>query len=263
MTGSAKGMENRLYSTIIEYKHKIIEKEGVNISRKTKQGGYLQKSYPSSKNLYSYIWSLTEKLPLEGDARDVLNQRKAYHRFLSHLYVGSRLQTIDEAAYSDRKEFVPISSRLLEREFGRGFDVHLLKDNGLIEITGHRSVQKQSREFRLTKRYHEEATEIELKTLIGKYSDSDFHDVIVNLMAGRKITAPLKSEYTKYEGATRNTNIPKLIRESMKSLKPCPFNPKLLVKWVNKLKGRYLREQKLFSKVKTECEEKCASVPDR
>ena len=225
------------------------------VSRSSTSHGYILTSYPSPRALYRHIWSLTAKIPFTGTPQEVLKQRKKYHRFLSHLYISSRLQVIDKESFNKRQGFIPISSRFIEREFGRDFDVHLLRKWGLIKIKGHDTARHKSREYRLKEKISRAAIKIEFENTLSVWKDllkgrKVNLGLAVNLMTGRSESSPVKSEYTKYEGGIRNTNLPKLIKNSMKSFEPCPFNPKYVIQYVGGLKNKYKRTKSKLKKIK-------------
>ena len=109
--------------------------------------GYIHGRYWGPKELYRYIWLLTGDL-CEDDEQG-LEERKEYHRFMAHVYVSMRFQE-KKKQKEDKHGFIPIYSRLIEKEFGRGFDVHRLKDKGLIDIKPHKVSTHKTREYCLS-----------------------------------------------------------------------------------------------------------------
>ena len=109
--------------------------------------GYIHGRYWGPKELYQYVWSLTEGL--SDDDNQGLIDRKEYHRLMAHIYVSMRFQE-KKNQKEDKHGFIPIYSRLIEKDFGRSFDVHRLKDKGLIDIKPHRVSTHKTREYRLS-----------------------------------------------------------------------------------------------------------------
>ncbi len=222
------------------------------VSRHSRQG-YIIKNFPASRDLYNYIWSLTKDIPIEGTREEMSEQREKYHRFIMHLFVSMRLGSMDKDKFMDGRGFVPIHSRLIERTFGRGFDPLLLKSMGLVEIKPHNTMGGQSREFRIVQEIFDEADVIVRGSLFQRLRaliEGDELSETVNLRTGRNLNTTSRSKLTVSPGGTRNTNIPELIRESIKSLKPCPFNPTYVYGWLEKLSAKYDRERKNFNKAK-------------
>jgi hypothetical protein len=217
--------------------------------RKRSGKGYILKNFISSRKLYKFIWSLTKDLPLEGSKKKITKQRKKYHRFIMHLFVSMRLQSMNDDKFEKQKGSVPISSELIENVFGRKFYPRLLKEYEIIEIKPHNTMGRQSREFRIVSKIFDQANSIQqiftlrrLKALI----DGKPLPKTINVRTGRRKKAKVKSKLTSDNAGVRNTNKPKLIRDSIKSLKPCPFNPKYAYYWLEKLNGKYEREKRNY-----------------
>ena len=105
--------------------------------------------------------SLTKNLNLPDQAN--------YHKFLVHIYASMLTQMItkDRLEYDD--PFVPVYSRLIEKHFGRDFDVHLLKNNDIIEIKPKQQDLQKSREFRLNQKLFNDLSELEGKVTIQRW----------------------------------------------------------------------------------------------
>lgn len=207
--------------------------------------GHIIRSYNSSRELYRYIWSLSGDLNLEGPSDEVLEERKKYHRFIAHLYASMDLQVIDKDVFKNHKGYIPVYSRLINQEFGRNFDPHLLEECGIIEIKSHNSMGRKSREYRIALDILEEAMNIEFENMLRRWKGLKKGDVstdTVNLITGRRSKSRVKSQLDKIRYGIRNTNYPKLIRDSINALEPCPFNPKYVKQWVKKLKNKFIRE---------------------
>ena len=199
--------------------------------------GYIHGRYWGPKELYQYTWSLTEGL-WEDDEQG-LEERKEYHRFMAHIYVSMRFQEKKKQT-KEKYGFIPLYSRLIEKEFGRSFDVHRLKDKGIIDIKPHKVSTHKTREYRLSEGVYLKAAYkenlgikkawerlIKQKTPIRNQ---------VDLMTGE----PGKVKREKNDQGL--ANIPKFIKEAIRVLKPCPFNPRIVGKLVNKLQRKYESE---------------------
>lgn len=221
--------------------------------RKYSGFGYVLANYLTSRNLYRFIWSLSKGLNLKGSEKERRKQRIRYHRFIGHVYVNRSLQSIDMDKYEKAQGFVPVSSRLIERTFKREFDVHILKAKGIIDIKGHDTAHKKSREFRIVPNIFDKAKSIELANTIQRLRDlanGNLSAEAVNLMTGRRKKAPMKSRLTIGTGGVRNTNMPQLIKRSINSLKPCPFNPKYVYKWLVGLERIYKSARQKYNQAK-------------
>lgn len=210
--------------------------------RKYSGFGYVLANYLTSRDLYRFIWSLSDDLNLKGSKKERLNQRISYHRFIAHLYVNMSLQSINMDKYEKAQGFVPVSSRLIERKFKRKIDGHILKPKGIIEIKGHDTAHKKSREFRIVPTIFDKAKSIELANTFQRLRDlgnGNLSTEAPNLMTGRRKKAHIKSRLTIGTGGVRNTNMPQLIKSSINSLKPCPFNPKYVYDWLVGLERIY------------------------
>jgi hypothetical protein len=73
---------------------------------------------------------------------------------------------------------------------------------------------------------------------------------VVNLMTGRRKNPCQKSKITKSTGGVRDTNTPNLIKSSIDSLQPCPFNPKHVIRWLEYLQSEYESARKIYHRAK-------------
>jgi len=225
--------------------------------RKKKLGkSHITKSFKSSRLLYRHFKDLLGDINID-DSTDskISQQKKKCLRFLVHLYISMSMQSLDKGKYDEQKGFIPISSRLIEREFGRNFDVHLLRKEKLVEMKRHDTARRMSREFKLDERVWKEAVRIESGAILNAWDDLCAgrklkSQTIVNLMTGRIKRSKVKSKYTKNENGTRNTNLPSVIKDSIKSMQPCPFNPRYVGKWVKGLQDKFKREELKLKKIK-------------
>jgi len=227
------------------------------LPKKYSGAGYIQSNFPAPRILFKYLWSLTEDIGLKGKPKEVREEREMYHRFIAHIYVNMRTQVRDLDTFQGRNGYVPIYSRLIECEFGREFDKMKLRDADIIESNMPNQLTGKSREFRLTDKIFNTAMKIEFDSLY-KCSDNllckkkkakKAYD-LVNLMTGRLHKQRQRSEFSKKGGNIDYANLPKLIKKSIKSLKPCPFNPQYIHGWVEKLRKKYKYERIKFKKIK-------------
>lgn len=195
--------------------------------------GKIPKTIKGSKELYDYLWSVTEDIEFDEDP--VLNDemRHKVHRFIAHVYnsMKKKLAKKDDENKKDDGHlfdlFVPIYSRLIEKEFGRKFKVLSLRDYGLVKLRRAENLQHKSRYFSLPREIWGDAWEIENKSI------SDAWDALVkgeqkkfvpfNLMTGERIRTVNKNIFAP---VGQSFKTPDLIKNSMKAISPCVFNPK-------------------------------------
>ena len=205
--------------------------------------GYIHGRYWGPKELYQFIWSLTAGL-FEDDNQGLID-RKEYHPFLAHIYVSMRVQEKKKQT-EDKHGFIPIYSRLIEKEFGRGFDVHRLKEKGLIDIKAHKVSTHKTREYRLSEGIYLKAADKE-NLGIRKAWDRLIKQKApvknqIDLMTG------VKEKIKREKNDQGLTNIPGFIKEAIRLLKPCPFNPRMVGSLVNKLQAKYESEIRVYMK---------------
>ena len=219
--------------------------------------GYITKKYLVTKETYNYFWSLTDRIEFTGETpEDTKAIRKKYHRFLSHLYASTVTLTLD----SDKQElknkgYIPIYSRLIEKEFSREFNVFKLKRQKLINIRKHSVAKSMARDYRLKKAIFRKAFKIE-----SSYAKNAWEEMVkdgqlktwvrVNLMTGRYYNTRKRHKLLTDDGLTLSTNIPEVVKESIKYLTPCPFNPRQAGEYINALENKYHRERRKFKGIK-------------
>jgi len=196
-------------------------------------------------------------LPLTGGKKEKLEQRKNYHRFLSHIFASMKKQAIDkEKDLEDKDGFVPISSRLIEKQFTRDLKVQPLRKNKIIEMKPHKQHLHKSREFRIHEDVYNKILEIEARITVKQWKSLGKNTIpkpyeTVNLVTGRKCTKPLRHKFVAEGSSLTISNIPDLLKDSIEAISPCPFNPKYVGKWVEALHEKYLYEKQSFEKVKS------------
>ena len=218
--------------------------------------GYIIKNFRSSRAVYQYIRSLTAGLPLTGEREDEL--RRKYHRFISHIYAGmnNRASINKVKQLEDRGKYVPMYSRLIEKHFGRDFDIQLLIDNKIIEMLHFDVFSRKSRRFRIHDDIYGKLIEIEAEAVdqqwrsLGEKKVPKSYDT-VNIVTGRKDDRPQRSKFEVKGLASSVTNVPQLIKDSINAISPCPFNPKFIGEWVKALQEKYLWEAQCFEEVKS------------
>jgi hypothetical protein len=214
--------------------------------RKYTGQGYIQKSYRGPKPLFDYLWGLTAPIKFKGSPEERKKKREKYHKFLAHLYASTVSRATNRDEKFDPGKHVPIYSHLIDKKFGGTFNPRILKKREIIDIVPHQTAQGKSRGFRLRPRILKTAHRIEEEANAenrARLVEGDDLSPAVNLMNGRKSKAPVKSRPVLFKAGDRDTNTPKLIRDAMKSLKPCPFNPKYVARWMDRLTAKYLREK--------------------
>lgn len=220
--------------------------------------GYIITNFRSSRRIYREIWGLTADLPLTGGQEEKLKQRINYHKFVSHIYASMKRQTIidKEKELQDKEGFVPISARLIEKQFTRALKVQLVRKNKIIEMKPHRTHLHESREFRIHKEVYSKLIEIEARITaqqwkhLGKKKLPRPYET-VNLTTGRKCVRPLRNKFGGEGSSLTISNIPQLIKDSTNALEACPFNPKYVEKWLEALHKKYLWEKQNFEEVKS------------
>ena len=219
--------------------------------------GYITKRYLVSKKTYNYIKSLTKDL--DSKLKDTKKSKKiknAHHRFLSHLFACTSFKNIRT---ENTQNFIPIYSRLIEKEFSRNYTkvdlLNNLKNNGLIEIKKHSP--RHCREYKLSDEILRKGLNFERikvrkhwKKLV-KGTFEPFSRVNLMKSSGRENKTAQKHVFKTDDGLT-HSNIPDLLKDSMKSFKPCPFNPKYVEDYIKDLKKKYIKEKTNFEKAKEE-----------
>ena len=207
--------------------------------------GYITKKYLVTKKTYDYIKSLTKDIDLaKGLNQDSTN----YHRFLAHLFVST--VSVDQET---SEGFIPIYSRLIEKEFGRDFDVFVLKDLDLIDIKPHRA--GLSTEYRLKPAIFRKAFKMEERSVRKAWNSMVIDGILngwarVNLMNGVYDKSSKNHKFVTDDGFTLQANIPPIVIQSIKALKPCPFKPKKAGDYINALEKKYISEKKNFRNIK-------------
>lgn len=210
--------------------------------------GYILKSYKGSLEEYKYLWSLSGKIEFPRSAIKQKAARRMYHEFIVHLRVSTCLRSIKNHAW-DEQITVPISCRLIEREFGRDFDVDMLKKHKIIQITRHSHSARKCKEFRLSHKHFNQAQSISFSSVIDEWQsifERYKYPYNVNLFNGRQLKTVQKHRMsTKYKNIP-DYEIPLLIKHSLKSLQPCPINPHSIIPWLKRANDNFIESKRLL-----------------
>ncbi|MEW5735868.1 MAG: hypothetical protein AB1921_13500 [Thermodesulfobacteriota bacterium] len=219
---------------------------GTDANKKAYRGrGYITKRYPAPKALFDYLWQQTVSL----DTPASLGKRSArmrYHGFLAHIYV-CQVQSSQEHDSDIFDEFVPIYSRLREREFGRSMDPKRLAELGIIEIKPHSRQRRKSAEYRLTEEIFSRALDIEQMNTKARWRALMHGELaqasMVNLMNGGKIVTKRKHSF-KVADTHESGSTPSLVKKAVGALQACPFEPWNAGLMVNDLERRVRRVER-------------------
>ncbi len=208
--------------------------------------GFIQKKFCTTVALYRFLKDQVDaKLSNVPDS-----DRGLYYRFVAH--VCASMLIVDKHSDQDGP-FIPIYSRLIEREFSRRFKVHVLRDTNVIEIKPENIPRGESQEFRLVGDLYKAAVILHNENVNQRWRDlwlkrtgSGKKFPMVNLMTGQRWRSPVinRFKYTNRKGDDFNT--PVLIRRSIKALQPFPFRPKKAGSLVNALEQTMKRCKREF-----------------
>lgn len=199
--------------------------------------GYILKKYKIPKVVYDYVWSLTKGFKDH-------KQRRKYHKFISHILANMLICSKKLIKNPEKDIFVPIYSRLIDKEFGRDFNSNILEKHKLLEISHHSINKHESREFRIPN-YIFDSFVKKMDCILDP--DTFAEDLaFVNLMTGKKVE--IKSTRYQFSHGKKNYNIPSIIKESIDSLQPSPIDLKNVKRWVKRMGQKYDHEKRLFEK---------------
>ena len=217
---------------------------------------YLMNSYRGSRELYKFLWSISESIPIKGTEMEVLKARKLYHRFITHLYVCSCLRSMQNKGF-DKRITVPIPSPLIWEKLKRKVKTTYLQDLGIIRFTNHFHSsygQGKCREYRLNINIFSKAQRIDAKyirlawkSLIeGSKLPQD-----VNIFTGRPLVTPRKHKMFIWFNNKQDFEIPEIIKKSLKCLEPCPYNPHDIIPWLDRAELNFKKLKKKYMMIKT------------
>ena len=219
--------------------------------------GYFMKIYKGSRELYKYLWSISEGIPITGSEEEVLETRKLYHIFITHLYVSNCLESIKN---EDNKEYIttPISSVLIWSKLNRKVATQYLRELDIIRYKphSHSSYGKgRCREYRLNINIFRKAHSIDSNNVILEWEsllEGIRFTQKVNLFTGRPVTTSITHKMSTLYKNEQDFDIPDLIKESINSLQPCPFNPYEIIPWFKRAKKKFLVCKKVNNELKKE-----------
>ncbi len=216
--------------------------------------GYIIDTYTGSKELYVYFWNLTKRLKIKGSKLERKIIRQAYHHFLVHIYVGCRLKSI-KTDEPKKPLTIPTYSLLIRSKFKGMIDVKLLKKKNIIRYTKyfHGSGGGRCREFRLHLKIYGEAIKIAKNHTITAWEGltrTINRPRKVNLVTGRPIKKDIKSTTFLLSNNNKLYDIAPIVKESIASLLPCPFNPHAIIPYFKNVEMAHKREIKNINLVK-------------
>lgn len=222
-----------------------------------KKKNYIIRSYKGSRELFNYFWKLTKCLKLDNSDPKQLKLRKAYHRFLLHVFIGTKTLK-NKKKYPSAKPMIPVCSDLIRNKLHRKLKTKKLEQHKLIKIKNHHHgpLGGKSREFRLCDKIFNEAIQIEADSVISHFEQLSTHSEtqpMVNLFTAKNQYTKKHSEMCLYTNSTKMYKIPDLLKNSIKkSLDPFPFNPHKIIPWFKRLKAKAARSEKTFKKAQKE-----------
>jgi len=203
---------------------------------------YIIRSYKGSRELYNYFWKLTERLNLDDSNPAQKTLRKAYHKLLVHIFVGTKVRKKRNKQAGIEVE-IPVSWELIARKLHRRIRVQKLRECGLIQIKGHFHGPQggKSREYRLSYKVFEKAIQLEADLFITNWSDLITKSKVpsmVDIFTGKNKYTSQQTQVSLYSNSIKFYNIPDLIKNSIKnSLAPFPFNPHKIIPWLEKIRS--------------------------
>ncbi|MCX5871090.1 MAG: hypothetical protein NTY00_10775 [Deltaproteobacteria bacterium] len=223
--------------------------------------GYFMDSYKGSGELFKYLWSISARIPITGSEMEVLKIRKLYHKFIVHLYVSTCLKSIKNRDFETHIT-VPIYSGLIWGKLKRSVATQYLRELNIIRFTNHyhsNNGNGKCREYRLHVKIFNKAQSIAVRNIKQEWDsliEGFKYPQKVNLFTGRPVTTSLKHKMSTCYNNKPDFEIPELIKESIKSLLPCPFNPHDIMPWLERAKEKFKHVQKEYIKVKDQFKQK-------
>ena len=155
--------------------------------------GYLLKNYKGSRELYKYLWSLSEGIQdyYDESEEELLAIRKQYHRLITHIYASTCLKSLKNKNFENRVT-VPIYSGLIWAKLNRKVEVTVLKDMGIIVYRGYSYSPRggKCREYRLNIKVFNKAHTIAHNEFFNAWDalvDNKKNQQQVNLFTGRPV----------------------------------------------------------------------------
>lgn len=214
--------------------------------------GFIIKTSKGPKALYDYLWSLTEDIEFDKDPNANDEMRQNVQHFIAHIYhsIKAKLSKRDgEKEGNDSRRsglYISIYSRLIQKEFGDDFKVLVLRNKGLIKMIGANSFKHRTRYYSLPRTIWETASEIENRAISEAWQAlSDGNDpeyIPFNIVTGKRIKTV---ETNIYQPQEQSFKTPDLVKNAMKAISPCVFNPKYVGWWVDYLEKAYGDQKKV------------------
>ena len=230
--------------------------------RKDLGKGHIPSVVRGSKKLYMFLWGLTNGINF--NKADENNARQQNHEFLVHLFHSMLRQRLRKNNNEFLKEngFIPIKGYLIDAEIGRDVDYRILEKAGVILTKPYKHKDKICRRYKLVDRVWDKAWKI-----VDSYIDKAWQSlvygksikfIIVNLKTGTRMRETRKHNLLPRDSHYKT---PKLVKDSIKAISPCTFDPKY-----SGLLVRALRKVVRKSKVQLEKKKKrpvCLRHPDK
>ena len=204
--------------------------------------------YPGPMELYNFFWNITKRIKVKGTEVERQKSRLAYHRFIVHVFLSVRLKSNKETD-PQKALTVPIPSTLIRSEFKGKISIHVLKRYKIIHYTKyfHFNGKGKCREFKLQEKIWRRAIKIADSytfTAWDKLTRNDRRSKKVNLFTGKQKYPPMKNSPYLYTNNNKMYDIARLVKDSINSLQPCPFNPHAIIPYYNNVKKAFLTEAK-------------------
>lgn len=224
---------------------------------KNKKKEYIIRSYKGPRPLFNYFWKLTERLKLDDSDEDQRKLRKAYHRFIVHIYIGTKILK-NRDKYFITEPMIPVSSDLIRNKIHRELRTRNLEQCKIINIKNHshglQGRTSRSREFKLSNTIFRRAIQLETDLFITNWKDlitKSKSPSLVDLFTGKNKYTRQRTETSLYSNSTKIYKIPNVIQQSIKhSLEPFPFNPHLVIPWVERIRAKADRSKKILLKIR-------------
>jgi hypothetical protein len=179
--------------------------------------GYVIHTYRVNKDQLEYVNGLTKDLE-EGSAG-----------LFKHLLASTLVTRI----ISDEDTYIPVSYKLMTKEFGKRVSWRILEERGLVEATDYSISRALSREFRVNREIVEKVLDLAIVSInnIGKAN--------YNLITGRKSVVRGSRLYD-----LNNNQLPEIVREALEEIGVCYIQLERVIDYIThvgkevaKLKG--------------------------
>jgi len=211
-------------------------------------GGYIQEEYGVPASVYEFIRSLTDNIYdylEETDEYSPEELRNKYHQFISHVFASMHIEYEKKRNRDFDEIYIPVSSRVIEKTFGRWIQFDVLNQIEGLAITNYDWHSGKSREYKLSHDIFSQALLIDSDYILQSWkammTDGKCTLKMVNLMDGKPRVSKKNSLKTKNlkEKKGYETNRPKLIKQAIDSFLPCPFNPEKIYILVKAMRNKF------------------------